>query len=127
MKLQCECTLGKTGSSCEFDLCPNTLAGLGFSLGQLFFAGDKRLQDDSSLFAAMTQAEIGTADKYLHDLLFLVVDRDFDGVITKEEMVDKQPVPLFLPSNLSPNIFFQFNLFYIAYFLVREKHRRTWL
>ena len=87
MKWQCACASGKTGSNCEIDICPASLADFGFSLGQLLLAGTKRLQDDSARFDTMTTSEVASSDNYLHDFLFVGVDRNADGMITKQELV----------------------------------------
>ncbi len=85
LKHQCGCGNGKTGSDCELTKCADELSA--FSLGQLFLAGDKRLEETSAIFGFMSLSEQATEEKYLHDLIYYFLDRDVDGVVTVDEMV----------------------------------------
>ena len=82
---ECRCKNRKTGSACEIPFCPDSLSQ--YSLGQLFFGADKRIQDDSAGYGSMSLAEQAEADDYLRDLVFVFLDRNGDGTITKAELV----------------------------------------
>lgn len=79
---QCICSVGWTGTNCEYSKCSTTL--IGGSLGSILFNADPKLNQYASNASAYNIVDVG---RYVMDFIRVGIDVDGDGVIYRSEFM----------------------------------------